>query len=103
MLARWAAAGQPVSDYWRSTPREVKAVLDGVEASERRKVEDAARIAWRTADLIRTGFHKPDKFPSFDKAFGFKARPQRQQKPEEIMDALKLWMAGMQANAKRGR
>ena len=57
------------------TPRYIHLCLDGAVRRLTLETERSDFVAWNTARLAMLGFHNPDKFPDFRKAFPRRATP----------------------------
>lgn len=87
------------SEFWAATPREVKAVLDGVVEAISARRREAQQLAYSQAVLNSYAWHAPKKMPKFDAAFGVK----KKQTPAEAFAAMSRWVAVYAAPGKGKR
>ena len=105
ILGRWAAAGLPPSEFWAATPREIAAVLAGVDQAMAARLREQQQLVYSQAILNGYAWHQPNKMPKFDKAFGAGpgAERKKRQTPQQMFAIMEQWVAAMSANARRGK
>lgn len=69
--------------------REIDLILKGAAARIERERLFLDATAWQAARLVMIGYHKPRKFPEFDKVSSVAAkRPRKRKAPAELQAAL---------------
>lgn len=88
----------PVSDFWRSTPRVIDAVLRGRTEAAKADDDRALALAWHIEAFARTKRLKP--LPQYLSGPKRPASPARPQSSAEVLAVMRGLIAAQQSNRK---
>lgn len=88
-MSEAAAVGVKPSEFWKLTPREFAAVLEGQRRRDLQTFQNLVAAAW-----YGEAFHRHDKLPKLDKVMaglGTKLKPPKPQSPEDMLAVIRKW------------